>query len=94
MAITTLSSFSSVLKDSPQNNDLFDVNSLQLIYRQVGKQTSILGQRTKLGGIHNDRLYVQLLKENPNDDSITSTSEIVIHDISDNTTEIFTNKSI
>ena len=82
------------LKDSPQNNDLFDVNSLQLIYRQVGKQTSILGQRTKLGGIHNDRLYVQLLKENPNDDSITSTSEIVIHDISDNTTEIFTNKSI
>jgi hypothetical protein len=80
------------LKDPPENNDLFDTNSLQKIYTQVGEQTSILGQRTKLGGIHNNRLYVQLLKENRNVNPYTSTSEIVIHDVSGNNTTTFTNK--
>lgn len=79
------------LKDPPENNDLFDTNSFQNIYTQVGEQTSVLGQRTKLGGINNNHLYVQLLKENPNNNAITS--EIVIHDISGNSTTTFTNKS-
>ena len=80
-----------ILKDPPEHNNLIEANSLQLISKQVGEQISVLGQRTKLGGINNNHLYVQLLKENPNDKSITS--EIVIHDISGNSTTTFTNKS-
>lgn len=74
------------------DDDIFDYKTLQLIYKSKGAVDKTIGHRTKLGGIYENNLYTQVTRYDPN--NYENTSELVIHNISDNTTEIFTNKSI